>query len=235
MLEYRPPPDPNSPNTVHPVRIPHTKGSVQQAQWFCEIYNTALGHSALLENTSGHSNAAMGYRSLGLNTTGARNTAVGDSSLSINTTGFNNTGVGGKNKLLTLPDVAPGDYVQDLEALLQNIRVQAHSTLEQIALPTVEGFSMVHVNTISYLQTDSNYTWVFLADKRKYLVAKTLKESEGMLAFPQYFRPHKSYVVNLNHVDRYVRGQGGYLVMREGVQVPVARAMKAGLLKTLKI
>jgi len=120
-----------------------------------------------------------------------------------------------------------------LEALMQNIRVQSRSGLEQIALPTGEGFTMVHVNEIGYLQADSNYTWVVMATQKKYLVAKTLKEMEGMLDFPQYFRAHKSYLVNLNHVDRYVRGQGGYLVLRDQTQVPVARAQKADLMRLL--
>ncbi len=122
----------------------------------------------------------------------------------------------------------------DLDALIQNIRIQSHSGLEHIALPTGEGFTMVHINDISHLQAESNYTWVYLP-KRKYLVTKTLKDMEEMLAFPQYFRPHKSFVVNLNHVDRYIRGQGGYLVMKDHTQVPVARAQKTELLRVLKL
>jgi two-component system LytT family response regulator len=122
-----------------------------------------------------------------------------------------------------------------LEALLQNISLQSRSGLEQIALPTTDGFSMVHINDIAYLHADSNYTWVFLANQKKYLIARTLKDMEGMLQFPQYFRAHKSYLVNLNHLDRYIRGQGGYLVLRDGTQLPVARAQKSDLMKILKI
>ena len=122
-----------------------------------------------------------------------------------------------------------------LEALIQNIQVQRRTGLENIALPTSDGFSMVHVNDIAYLQADSNYTWVHLASAKKYLIAKTLKEVEGMLSFPQYFRAHKSYLVNLNHVDRYIRGQGGYLVMQDSTQIPVARTQKAELLQVLGV
>ena len=53
--------------------------------------------------------------------------------------------------------------------------------------------------------------------------------------FPQYFRAHKSYLVNLNHVDRYIRGQGGYLVMKDHTQIPVARTQKIDLLRLLKL
>lgn len=123
----------------------------------------------------------------------------------------------------------------NLEALIQNIRVQTRTGLEHIALPTSDGFSMVHINDISYLQADSNYTWVHLANGNKHLIAKTLKDVEGMLAFPQYFRAHKSYLVNLNHVDRYIRGQGGYLVLRDTTQIPVARAQKPELMQMLGV
>lgn len=123
----------------------------------------------------------------------------------------------------------------NLEALIQNIRVQTRSGLEHIALPTSDGFSMVHINDISHLQADSNYTWVHLANQKKHLIAKTLKDMEGMLAFPQYFRAHKSYLVNLNHVDRYIRGQGGYLVLRDNTQIPVARSQKPDLLQMLGV
>jgi two-component system LytT family response regulator len=122
-----------------------------------------------------------------------------------------------------------------LEALIQNIKVQSHTGLEQIALPTSDGFSMVHVNDIAYLQADSNYTWVYLANQKKHLIAKTLKDMEGMLDFQQFFRSHKSYLVNFNHVDRYVRGQGGYLVLKDGTQIPVARAVKGELQRFLRI
>jgi two-component system LytT family response regulator len=123
----------------------------------------------------------------------------------------------------------------NLEALIQNIKIQSHSGLEQIALPTSDGFSMVHINDISHLQADSNYTWVHLSNQKKYLVTKTLKDMEGMLRFPQYFRPHKSHLVNLNHVEKYIRGQGGYLMMKNNTQIPVSRSQKPELMHVLKI
>jgi two-component system, LytTR family, response regulator len=124
----------------------------------------------------------------------------------------------------------------DLQALLQNINVQAQTgIIQNIALPTSEGFAMVDINDICYLNSDSNYTWVYTVNQKKYLVSKTLKEFVGMLNFPQFFRAHKSYFVNLNHLDRYIRGNGGYLVLKNGAQIPVSRANKAELMRLLNI
>ena len=123
-----------------------------------------------------------------------------------------------------------------LEALVQNIQVQSPANhIQSIALPTSEGFSMVNISDITYLQAESNYTWVYLQSGQKHLVSRTLKDFVGMLDFPQYFRPHKSYLVNLNHLDKYVRGQGGYLVLKNGTHVPVARAQKPELMRVLNV
>ena len=122
-----------------------------------------------------------------------------------------------------------------LEALVNNVSLQASTGIEKIALPTSEGYEFVHINNILYLKAESNYTWVYLESNRKYLIAKTLKEMSSMISFPQFFRAHKSYLVNINHVARYVRGQGGYLVLDNGEQISVARGQKDALLKLLNI
>jgi len=118
---------------------------------------------------------------------------------------------------------------EELRALITN--TQAHAGgLESIALPTAEGFEFIHVNTILYLQSDSNYTWVVLTDGTRHLLARTLKDMSGMIRYPQFFRAHQSYYVNLNHARKYVRGQGGYLVLQDGTQIPVSRANRDNLL-----
>lgn len=118
-----------------------------------------------------------------------------------------------------------------LKALINNIHLHSRQEMENIALPTSDGFEFVHVNDISYLQSESNYTWVHLVNQQKYLLARTLKDMSAMIAFPQFYRAHQSYYVNLNHAKKYVRGQGGYLVMKDGTQIPVSRANKEALMQ----
>lgn len=123
---------------------------------------------------------------------------------------------------------------ENLDALVNNIQLQSRTGIEKIALPTSDGFEFVHVNQIVLLQAESNYTWVHLENK-KYLIAKTLKEMSSMIPFPQFFRAHKSHLVNLNHVTRYVRGSGGYLVLDNGEQVSVSRGQKDSLMRVLNM
>lgn len=118
---------------------------------------------------------------------------------------------------------------EQLKALMTNTYVQKQGGLENIALPTSEGFEFVHVNDIVYLQSESNYTWVYLMNGTKHLMARTLKEVSAMIDFPQFFRSHQSYYVNLNHAKKYIRGQGGYIVLKNGTQIPVSRSNREDL------
>lgn len=123
-----------------------------------------------------------------------------------------------------------------LQALINNIRLQSQiGSIQIIALPTSDGFTMVNINEIAFLEADSNYTWVNLIQDQRYLVSRTLKEFESMLNFPQFFRSHKSYLVNLNHVAKYVRGQGGYLILINKANVPVSRTQKTALMNVINL
>ena len=139
------------------------------------------------------------------------------------------------NAVQKIVDRQSHEFPQDqLTALVNNIQLQTHSGIEKIALPTSDGYEFVHVNNIVHLKAESNYTWVHLESK-KYLVAKTLKEMSSMIPFPQFFRAHKSHLVNLNHVTKYVRGSGGYLVLDNGEQIPVSRSQKESLMSILNV
>ena len=116
--------------------------------------------------------------------------------------------------------------------MVQNI---SHSTQgtgsNSIAIPTSEGFEIITTDEIRFLVAESNYTLVHLKDDKKYLVSKTLKEVAGMIAGAHFFRAHKSYIANLNNVRKYVRGRGGYLVMKDGQKNPVSWSQRQALLK----
>jgi two-component system, LytTR family, response regulator len=145
-----------------------------------------------------------------------------------------------KTKLMhAVQKVADRQYHQfsqtDLNALMTNMNLHSTYTMENIALPTSDGFEFIHMNEIVYLQSDSNYTWVHLCDQKKHLLTKTLKDMQAMITFPQFFRAHQSYLVNLNHVRKYVRGKGGYLILKDDVQIPVSRANKEALMHILRV
>ena len=123
--------------------------------------------------------------------------------------------------------------MENLKALMNNLRLQTKSGLETIALPTSDGFEFVHLNHIAYLQAESNYTWVYLNNQHKYLISRTLKDMSAMLNFPQFFRAHQSYYINLNYARKYLRGQGGSIIMQNGAEIPVSRSNREALVPLL--
>lgn len=122
---------------------------------------------------------------------------------------------------------------QQLEILLQKIN-QPTIPVQRIALPTMQGLEFVPVESIIRCSSSSNYTEFFLADKKRFLVSRTLKETEDMLTEHAFLRVHHSHIVNLNAITRYVKGEGGYLIMSDGSMVDVSRSRKELLMQKLQ-
>ena len=116
--------------------------------------------------------------------------------------------------------------------MLQNQVHYQETGFKKIAVPTLEGFELIPAEQILRCEADDNYTHLFLKNKHKIIASRTLKEVEEQLQeFSHFVRVHHSYVVNMNEVTRYVRGEGGYVVMSDGTAVNVSRSRKESLLK----
>ena len=126
-----------------------------------------------------------------------------------------------------------GNVPQQLKILLQKI-AQPAVKVQRIALPTMEGLQLVPVAEIISCSSSSNYSIFLLKDKQKITVSRTLKETEEMLEEYSFIRVHNSYVVNLNEISKYVRGEGGYLVMSDGSTIDVSRSRKELLIQRLQ-
>jgi two-component system LytT family response regulator len=121
---------------------------------------------------------------------------------------------------------------QQLEILFQKMN-RAATPIGKIALPTLEGLQMVNIDSIISCDSDSNYTILRLKHKEKLTVSRTLKDVEELLEDHAFVRVHNSYLVNLNEIVKYVKGEGGYLVMSDGTNIDVSRSKKEILLKRL--
>ena len=121
---------------------------------------------------------------------------------------------------------------EQLEILMQKIH-QPSTPINKIAMPTMEGLQMIPVDSIISCESDSNYTILLLKNNKKTVVSRTLKEIEELLEEHSFIRVHRCYLANLNEVEKYVKGEGGYLVMSDGTAIDVARNKKEVLLKKL--
>lgn len=116
-----------------------------------------------------------------------------------------------------------------LQHLLRNLKETSGENYK-LALPTAEGLFFVKVSSIVYCEASSNYTEIFTDDGKKHIVSRTLKEYDEMLSELNFFRIHNSYLINLNAVQKYIRGEGGSVVMANGRALDVSKRKKEGFL-----
>ncbi len=117
-------------------------------------------------------------------------------------------------------------------SLLQNIETETQTGLPgKITLATKESLELVDPKDIVYCESDSNYTHVYTSDGRRKIISRTLREFEEMLTPFGFFRPHNSFLVNMDEVREYVRVDGGYLVLKNKKQVPVSKSKKEKLMQ----
>lgn len=120
---------------------------------------------------------------------------------------------------------------RNVELLLQNLNTG--NGQHKIALPTSDGLTFIDVNDIIRCQADGSYTHFFFKGDKKTLVSKKIKEYEELLSPYKFVRVHHSHLVNLNEVTKYVRGDGGYVVMSDGETVYVSKRKKEDFMQAL--
>lgn len=120
--------------------------------------------------------------------------------------------------------------VQHLEHI-STIKNNPNKTLNtKIAIPCSDGLIFIETDTISRIEADSNYTHLILNDGHKITACKTLKDIETMLDPEIFFRVHNTHLVNLKKIEKYIKGDGGFVVLADGALVPVSRAQKMSFL-----
>jgi two-component system, LytTR family, response regulator len=106
--------------------------------------------------------------------------------------------------------------------------------LEKISAPTSDGLIFIRTANLVRCEADGSYTYIYMEDGTKHHISKKLIEFEKSLdSDTRFYRVHKSHIINLTKVERYIRGEGGELVMCDGKHVPVSREHKKQLLERL--
>jgi len=107
--------------------------------------------------------------------------------------------------------------------LLENLK---SNTPSKLAIPTSEGMEYLNTDEIIRIEADRSYSWFHMTHGKKYLVSRNLKEYQELLDDHNFFRTHNSHLINLDHVKKYVRQEGGHIVMDDGSSVPISRSKK---------
>src|SRR5690554_6754237 len=114
-------------------------------------------------------------------------------------------------------------YNRQLAQLLKNMQ---QTRLSKISLATLDGFEFVDISNIIYCEAGGSYTTFVLTDGKKLLVSKHLKEYENLLQDHHFMRVHNSYLINLKEVKKFVKSDGGYIIMNNNDIVSISRNKK---------
>jgi two-component system LytT family response regulator len=123
-----------------------------------------------------------------------------------------------------------------VELQVQNLldHVEDKGKNRRIILRTMESIYLVALEDIVHCESDNSYTTFYLADNKEILVSRGIKEYEQMLSPYRFFRPHQRYLVNLNHVERIDKNDGGSIILKNGNSIPISHRRKQALLDFLK-
>ncbi len=115
-----------------------------------------------------------------------------------------------------------GGTKKNVNVLLENLRENSNE-LRRIVLSTSEGMHVVDVVDVIRCESDDYYTKFFFTDKKMLMVSKTLKENEELLSSHNFIRPHKSHLINVRYIKKFMKNDGGYIILSDGSKIPVSR------------
>lgn len=120
---------------------------------------------------------------------------------------------------------------QKFEAFAANLN--SGKVLKRIILHTADHLHVVEISDIIRAEADSNYTNFWLTGERKIMVSRTIKEFDELLSGSGLLRVHQSHLVNLNYVNRFVKRDGGYLLLKDSTPIPVSHNLKKKVIEAI--
>ena len=112
------------------------------------------------------------------------------------------------------------DQKKQLDTLLSNL---TGTGKRKICLATSDGLEFIDTADIIYCEANGSYTTFFLTSGNKIMVSKNLKEYESLLADQNFMRVHNSFLINLAEVKKFVKSEGGYIVMKNNAQISISQ------------
>lgn len=134
------------------------------------------------------------------------------------------------NKVVLKKNAIPN--MENLQFLIQHLK-RADDNFQKITLPTGNAYEIVNVKDIIRCEADGSYTTFYLTDKRKLMISAGLKHYEELLPESEFIRVHHHHLINMNHVIRFLKEDGGYAVMSDGSKIEISRRKKEAFMEKL--
>jgi DNA-binding LytR/AlgR family response regulator len=137
-----------------------------------------------------------------------------------------------KHKKSVVHSVATKTLLDGLNELLGII--EANKSIKKLAVSTTENLTLLNIQDIIRCESKRNYTFIYTADGKKLIASKTLMDYETILQNYGFLRVHKSHLMNINYMDKYIKSEGGYMLLIDGTKLPVSVRKKEYLFKELE-
>jgi two-component system, LytTR family, response regulator len=121
---------------------------------------------------------------------------------------------------------------QKIKNLIENIKSENH--IRKIAVPDGNGLIFIPLKNIVRCESDGNYTIIYQKEGKKIVASRTLGDFDDMFSGENFFRIHRSHLINLEHLVKYVKGEGGYVEMSDGSKAEVSRRKKSDFMDFLQ-
>jgi two-component system LytT family response regulator len=108
-----------------------------------------------------------------------------------------------------------------------------HLQNKKLVLRTIEDIHIVNINDIVRCESDNSYTTFHIRDGETIIISKSIKEYSEILSEFGFIRPHQSHLINMNFIKRLDKSDGGFLIMKDGKEIPVSTRRKQNLLQIL--
>ena len=122
---------------------------------------------------------------------------------------------------------------EQVSFLLTALSTTHGAQFTKIALPSINGLDFVNISDIIYCEAEGNYTNIYMEDGGKFVISRPLSDFEKMISNPIFFRTHKTFLINLDHIRQYVKGSGGQVIMKNGASIQVSRMRKPVLMELI--
>jgi len=109
------------------------------------------------------------------------------------------------------------------------------NSFEKMSIAALDGIHFVKIRDIVRFEAEDNYTHIFLQGGNRITASKTIKAYEDMLVPFNFYRVHKRHVINMNYMKKFVKGDGGYLIMDDDVKIEVSRRRRPAFMTQLRV
>ncbi|MEO1263690.1 MAG: LytTR family DNA-binding domain-containing protein [Bacteroidota bacterium] len=130
--------------------------------------------------------------------------------------------------------VSEGKKKMDQRLEIFNKQLNNTNAFEKMSISAIDGIYFVNIRDIVRFEAEDNYTHIFLESGDRITASRTIKAYEDMLQSMNFYRVHKRHVINLNYMRKFIKGDGGYLVMDDGKKIEVSRRRRPAFMEQMR-